>query len=272
MLIGADLSDSSIDGAGFWLSNLGLSHLRNVIEVEGGAASDFTQSNMFRAVIQGSSLSDASFSFALLHAASIQDSQFVGSRFGGADLRLVNRWDPRSGAQFTGEEDTGNFSDAWMESADLRAAALPNSVFDRAFLGNTDLRGSDFSNSSFVDANKTSALLATTFTDATMDGSVLNHGRGWVNFVRTSCINCQMAAVFLVDSDFTDANLTGANFRHATVKAGSLVNVNFTDADLGGVDGIDLADVTGAIWSNTLCPDFTNSDDNGGTCVGHMRR
>lgn len=44
------------------------------------------------------------------------------------------------------------------------------------------------------------------------------------------------------------------------------------NADLGGADGLDLAGITGVTWSNTLCPDYTNSDDNGGTCEGHRKR
>lgn len=37
-------------------------------------------------------------------------------------------------------------------------------------------------------------------------------------------------------------------------------------------EGQDLsdADVSGATWGNTICPDDTNSDDNGGTCIGHL--
>ena len=59
----------------------------------------------------------------------------------------------------------------------------------------------------------------------------------------------------------------------------SIVNVRLVNkeksmgnADLGGADGLDLADITGMTWSNTLCPDYTNSDDNGGTCEGHRKR
>ena len=45
--------------------------------------------------------------------------------------------------------------------------------------------------------------------------------------------------------------------------------VHFKDADLSGAifTGATLA---GIIWSNTTCPNGTNSDDNGGTCIGHL--
>jgi hypothetical protein len=28
--------------------------------------------------------------------------------------------------------------------------------------------------------------------------------------------------------------------------------------------------VTGVTWSNTTCPDGTNSNNDGGTCTGHL--
>jgi len=36
--------------------------------------------------------------------------------------------------------------------------------------------------------------------------------------------------------------------------------------------GADLtgADLSNVIWSNTICPDGTNSDDNGDTCVNNL--
>ena len=62
----------------------------------------------------------------------------------------------------------------------------------------------------------------------------------------------------LANSDLTGANLTGANLTNA-----SLYNANLTNANLTG------ANVSGVQWQHTTCPDGTNSDNNGGTCVGH---
>jgi uncharacterized protein YjbI with pentapeptide repeats len=49
----------------------------------------------------------------------------------------------------------------------------------------------------------------------------------------------------LTDAVFQDADLTGASFRAAR----------------------GLATVT---WTDVTCPDGTNSDVNGGTCLGHL--
>lgn len=34
--------------------------------------------------------------------------------------------------------------------------------------------------------------------------------------------------------------------------------------------GLNTSVLTGVIWNNTFCPDSTNSDNNGNTCVGHL--
>jgi uncharacterized protein YjbI with pentapeptide repeats len=50
-----------------------------------------------------------------------------------------------------------------------------------------------------------------------------------------------------------------------------LTNVNFTGANLTGADFYYPSE-TGITWSNTTCPDGTNSDTNGtspSSCTGH---
>ena len=90
------------------------------------------------------------------------------------------------------------------------------------------------------------------------------------------------------------ANLTGCPsslFEGYICTGGAILgpNVRLADTDLSGVDltGVDLsgsmvvevnlsdADLTGAIlddifWKNTICPDGTNSDDNGDTCANNL--
>jgi hypothetical protein len=76
------------------------------------------------------------------------------------------------------------------------------------------------------------------------------------------------------------AQLRGADLQGASLRNVDLTGADLTDADLRDADvlGATLADVT---WSNTRCPDGTNSDSgagsgaNGGktlpgTCAGHL--
>jgi len=57
-----------------------------------------------------------------------------------------------------------------------------------------------------------------------------------------------------INGDLTNANLSGADLTNA-----NLYGANFTGANLSGVT-----------WSHTICPDNTASDDDGGTCAGHL--
>ena len=48
------------------------------------------------------------------------------------------------------------------------------------------------------------------------------------------------------------------------LSATDLTNANLNKATVSGVDAFQ-----DAIYSNTTCPDGSNSDTNGGTCVGY---
>ena len=87
-----------------------------------------------------------------------------------------------------------------------------------------------------------------------------------------------------VEGAFLDAaNLTGANLNKADL-AGALLNgatlegANLNGSDLSGANltGADLRDanlhganLTGTVFSDTTCPDGSNSSDDGGTCANN---
>jgi len=87
--------------------------------------------------------------------------------------------------------------------------------------------------------------------------------------------NCTvLSAAQLVNTDLSGANLCRADLSGTDLTDGDLTGANLTGADLSGaiLCGADLTDanVTGALWGDTICPDCTNSNDNGGTCEGHL--
>ena len=63
---------------------------------------------------------------------------------------------------------------------------------------------------------------------------------------------------------FNAATFVGADLRYARLNGADLSRADLTGANLRHARG--LPSVT---WSDTTCPDGTNSDANGGTCVGH---
>ena len=63
--------------------------------------------------------------------------------------------------------------------------------------------------------------------------------------------------------------MTGASLQNANLTGTDLTYADFGHANLTG------ADLTGAVlgnvyWYNTICPDGTNSNDNGNTCENNL--
>ena len=72
-------------------------------------------------------------------------------------------------------------------------------------------------------------------------------------------------------ANLNGANLTGASLSGSNLTGAFLTNANLTNANLTGAT-MTSAGVTGVIWSNTTCPDGTNSATNGTvpqSCLGH---
>ena len=70
------------------------------------------------------------------------------------------------------------------------------------------------------------------------------------------------------------AGLAGCNLKGVALAGAylatdtNLKDVDFSNATLAGAH-LEGANVR-ALWSNTICPDGTNSDSNAGTCIGHL--
>ena len=81
--------------------------------------------------------------------------------------------------------------------------------------------------------------------------------------------NADLSHRNLRDVNLSGAILTGANLRFSDLAGGFLPNANLTNANLRGAD-LRHADIAGVTWSNTICPDGTNSNGDGGTCQSHL--
>jgi uncharacterized protein YjbI with pentapeptide repeats len=69
---------------------------------------------------------------------------------------------------------------------------------------------------------------------------------------------------YLSGADLSYADLSGANLDNAYLNGADLINADLDNAYLNG------ADLTYVYWENTICPDGTNSDNNGDTCVNNL--
>ena len=83
----------------------------------------------------------------------------------------------------------------------------------------------------------------------------------------------------VISSDFTGSDMRGAAFLHVDIDYATLIEVDFQysffddvifrHSDLTGANltGVSLDDVT---WIDTICPDGTNSDNNGNSCENNL--
>ncbi len=70
------------------------------------------------------------------------------------------------------------------------------------------------------------------------------------------------------------ADLRGATLEHLDLSGASLREVNLEDMHIRHVNffgtNLEGAELDGAVWKDTICPDGTNSDNAGETCEGHL--
>jgi uncharacterized protein YjbI with pentapeptide repeats len=139
-------------------------------------------------------------------------------------------------AIFTNSTGTATSSAASLgvtESSAKRCAKVPRQGIN---LSGCDLTDAQDSGATFTEAN----LRGTDLTGAQLEAAQFT--------------NADLAESTLVDADLEGANLAGADFTEA----------DLNDADLVGTN------VAGGLWSGTICPDGTNSDNDGGTCSNNL--
>lgn len=91
-----------------------------------------------------------------------------------------------------------------------------------------------------------------------------NTAFGSMEFNGTDFSNTTFEDTYFYEAHFSAADLTDTNFDGSTFQTSG-----FYDSDLTGATFVG-ADTSGISWSNTTCPDGTDSDNNGNTCVGHL--
>jgi Bacterial Ig-like domain (group 3)/Pentapeptide repeats (8 copies)/Domain of unknown function DUF11 len=109
-----------------------------------------------------------------------------------------------------------------------------------------NLNGADLTNAQLAGAN---------FKGATLKNAML--------------AGANLVGAILAGTNLNGADLGGANLSGADLTGANLQDANLTDATLTGALAKG-ANFNGAVWSNTTCPDGTNSNTDGGTCSGHL--
>ena len=213
-----------------------------------------------------------------------------------ADLSLANLDDADlEGVRLSG----ANLTSVLLQNAILTNSDLSRTNLHFANLGSAYLVGANLSDSNLTNSNLVLAILS----GANLSGAVMEGAN--MNFSSTGDITCPFSLPSnwscIGPSNYGTYNLVGpyARLGGADFSGVDLSNMNlsllddlsmssFAGANLSGVDlgWVDLsfvdftdANLTGATlygngfwtgWNNTICPDGTNSDDNGNTCDNNM--
>lgn len=140
------------------------------------------------------------------------------------------------------------------------ANLVPGANLRYCHLGNEDLNGYDLAGADLSGA----ILRDTTFNGTDLDNAIFDEASGTAkldsaDFSGAQMVGSQFVEMFLEDDGFSDANLTDASFESSVI-----VTSNFDGATMTG------ADLSGVSWQSVGCPDGTQSNDDGNTCINNL--
>jgi uncharacterized protein YjbI with pentapeptide repeats len=272
-LTGANLSDANIGGVSSGSLTGEPAALPANWTMLGGYLLGPT-ANLYQADLSGLNFGDAD-----LEQASLQDAKLANVNLGTADMSQANLDGVTSGGVVP---NLGVLPGGWSvengfiigPGANLDGENLAGFIFKGEYLAgiqlaSADLENADFSSASLAGADLSSADL--TGADLT-DGSLTAAELGGANFSGvslTGMVSGQISGTPLnlpSPWQLLDGYLIGPG---ANLVQAELSGVTFDNADLYAAD-LYQADLTGTAWSNTICPDGTNSDKDGGTCVSNL--
>ena len=195
---------------------------------------------------------NADFSGADFRYRNLQGRNFSGSNLNGANLTHANLNDTNlSNVDLTG---------AILDNADLQNINVTGATFTSAHLNGVDLHGQNWSNVADVSV--------TLFNNANLSGFSSGgksfHASG---FERANLTNANFSNSDLQQSNFSFATVVGTNFSGADLSLTNFFNVHFINTNLfhAPTGGFPYSTFT-----NTICPDGTNSDNDGNTCANNL--
>jgi uncharacterized protein YjbI with pentapeptide repeats len=272
-LIDADLTNANLDflnAAGYGGPNLDLS------------GANLTNASLVGADIRIANLTGANFSTATLVSV-----RAIG--LGGCPASLPPDWSCTN-RNLVGPSAIASF--ASLPGADFSGRNLTGITFDQADLSDANLANATLTGAGFVFANITGAdLTGTDLTTAALTRVKATGVAGCPAALPAdwSCTlnNLVGPDVFLEGANLSGADLSGrnlggllsyntnfggANLASADFTSSADYSADFTNADLTGAN-LNLAYIFNPTWSNTTCPDGTNSATNGSSpesCCAHL--
>jgi hypothetical protein len=167
----------------------------------------------------------------------------TGSHTIGATFNAGGIW---LGSSATAAGETVSNCGASLQGCNLQGGNLAGANLAGANLSGTNLTGVDVQGTNLQGAK----LSGSNLKGATLAGADLS--------------GANVSGVNLKGDSLRDANLSGANLQGSNLQGADLTGANLHGASLSG------ANLQGITWSNTVCPDGTNSDNDHGTCTNNL--
>lgn len=234
-------------------------------------------SNLVGADLTGASLSyrhiaaqdmhDSIIAEANLNGANLAGTNLSTSTISGENAPVLAKNTNFTNTNFNGATITGTIE---LAGANLSGATFNNATWANSTIFNGDFRNANLANTKLNGTFETANFGGVSFTNVQTFSPLFNSS----NLANTSYSGMTLGQT----SQFNYSVLSNANFTDATVSAifrySTMGSANFTGAEFNGAD-LRLTDFSGAVltnttWTNTMCPDGTNSDNNSNTCVGHL--
>ena len=285
-LNGADLDDADLTNADLFFVTSG-----GIIGTPTGLPLNWTLASGYL-VGPGADLEDANLGSVDLAGDDIYNAYLLGANFDNADLDGANL-----GATNLADANLNDasLSDTYFYNAYLGDATLTGAYFGSADLQNAYLDGANLTEADLVNAN----LSDTTLTNANLaDASLSNVSSGGITGTPSTLplgwdvqggyligpganlSDAQLAGVaYLFEADLEGTNLSNADLsgdvlESANLSAANLNGANLSNANLGTANLTNAtltgADVNGVVWVDATCPDGTNSNNDGDTCVNNL--
>ncbi len=298
-LTGADFANADISGADLSHANLTTANLTDANTNQ----ADFAGAKLFDANAFGATLTDSNFTGANLtffEASNLTDSDLANAtiteaNFGSAILTHVRSGGVKAktapflpmswsltdglligpGADFSGMDLSAmNLSNLNLSDTDLAGANLTNASLANDNLASTDVQGANFTGVTWprVESGDITGTPAVLPADWTLADGYLMGPQALLNgaeLAKADLAGLDLAGASLFEATLTSADLTGADLTGTDLTEATLTKANLTNSDLTGafLDGAVLTSVT---WSNTICPDGTNSDAHFETCANNI--
>ena len=284
----ADLSNANLSNADLEQGGLGASNLAGT----NLAGADLTNAGLRGATLPGANLSGANLSGANLELVSsggiVGTPSTLPTNWELVDRYLIGEHANLNGANLSGANLSGlDVSYVHLSHADLSGVDLAGADIFGTDLTSTNLNNVTWSNTTCPDgtnSNNDANTCANNLMPSNWELYDIYLIRPGANLSQADLYSAYLESVDLSGADLyqvnfgyadlSNADLSNADLEQAGLGASNLTGTNLSGADLTNADlynaTVSGTNLTAVTWSNTICPDGTNSDNDGNTCIDNL--